>query len=521
MTSSNTEANLDASAFVGSVLDGSYRVTRLIAEGGMGAVYQAIHLRLNKPVAIKILARQIASNDEALARFRREAEVTSRLGHPHLVQVIDFGSSESGEPYLVMECLNGEDLDQRLRRVGRLPLAAVVEITKQAASALAAAHVEGVVHRDLKPANLFLVSIPGEDDFVKILDFGVSKIKAARTKLTRASSVIGTPDYMSPEQATGLVDEIDHRTDQWALGCIAWEMLAGRAPFMADDVTALFYQIIHMDPHPLSKWVAGLPSGVEPVLRRALAKQSTERFPTIKDFARALDAAAAAASSPQAPSEPSSETATLTPLQRTETVTLPEWPESARDTLVVPEVRVPTAVLEDAATSARAELRPDTVVEAPAGKAARARSGARYLIAGAIIVVLIGIVLVLRTRQAARLPSPGSAQATSAKDSKKANAVVPVPESVPVLAPAVPSEPARPLDPALDPAPAPREEAMPSAGTAAASPGSPPAQETSQTASSAKVKTAKSGKPKTRAADPFEDLKAPHAQPKRPIIEEL
>ena len=277
---------------VGRVLAGVYRITRLIGEGGMGAVYEAVHLRLNKRVAVKLMSRELASNVEALARFHREAEITSRLGHPHLVNVIDFGSTDTGEPYLVMEYLDGEDLDHRIRRDSRLPLETAVEITKQVASALDAAHAEGVVHRDLKPANIYLVKVRGEADFVKVLDFGVSKIKAARTKLTRATAVIGTPDYMSPEQATGLIEEIDHRADQWALGCIVWEMLSGHAPFIADDMAALFYQVIHMDPHPLSRRAPGLPPEVEPVLRRALAKQAAERYPSIKDFSRAFEAAA-------------------------------------------------------------------------------------------------------------------------------------------------------------------------------------------------------------------------------------
>jgi serine/threonine-protein kinase len=180
-------------ALVGSVLGGVYQVTRLIGEGGMGWVYEARQLRLNKRVAVKLMARELASNQEALARFHREAEVTSHLGHPHLVNVMDFGTTEAGEPYLVMEYLDGEDLDHRIHRVGRLPIDTAVAITTQVASALAAAHAEGIVHRDLKPANVFLVKVRDEADFVKVLDFGVSKIKAARTKLTRATAVIGTP----------------------------------------------------------------------------------------------------------------------------------------------------------------------------------------------------------------------------------------------------------------------------------------------------------------------------------------
>jgi len=277
---------------VGTVLEGAYRITRMLGQGGMGAVYEAVQLRLDKRVAVKLMARDLAANQEALARFHREAEITSHLGHPHLVNVIDFGQAESGEPYLVMEYLDGEDLDHRLRRVNQLPIETVVHVVRQVASALGAAHDQGVVHRDLKPGNVFLLQIPGEPDFVKVLDFGISKVKAARTQLTSAAAIMGTPNYMSPEQASGMVDEIDHRADEWALGCIAWEMLLGRCPFTADDAAALFYQIISLEPQPLTPRVPGLPAAVEPVLRRALSKRPAERFPSIRDFARTLEAAA-------------------------------------------------------------------------------------------------------------------------------------------------------------------------------------------------------------------------------------
>ena len=277
---------------IGTTLEGAYRITRLIAEGGMSAVYEAVQLRLDQRVAVKVMARELASNPEALARFRREAEITSRLRHPHLVTVMDFGTGPAGQPYLVMEHLEGIDLEQRIRQVGRLPLPAVVHVTKQVASALTAAHEQGIVHRDLKPANVFLVELPGEPDFAKVLDFGISKVRAASTQLTKASSIIGTPNYMAPEQATGMLDEIDQRTDQWALACIVWEMLAGRAPFASDDMSAVFYQIIHLQPRPLGQRAPDLPPGVEAVLLRALSKSMADRFPSIRDFASALESAA-------------------------------------------------------------------------------------------------------------------------------------------------------------------------------------------------------------------------------------
>jgi len=274
---------------LGTVLEGAYRITRLIGQGGMGAVYEAIQLRLNKRVAVKLMARQLTANKDALARFHREAAITSRLGHPNLVNVIDFGASEDGEPYLVMEYLDGEDLDHRLGRLGPVQIDFAVHITKQTASALGAAHAQGIVHRDLKPANIFLVNVPGEIEFVKVLDFGISKVKAAGVRLTKAAVALGTPIYMSPEQAAGRTDEIDHPTDQWSLACITWEMLCGHTPFVADDVSALFYQVMNLQPQSLLLSVPSLPPESEQVLLRALSKSPKDRFLSIRDFAHAFE----------------------------------------------------------------------------------------------------------------------------------------------------------------------------------------------------------------------------------------
>jgi len=276
-------------AQVGTVLEGAYRLTRLLGEGGMGAVYEALHLRLDKKVAVKVMARQLAASEEALARFRREVQVTSKLAHPHIVQVSDFGTAPAGEPFLVMEYLEGEDLSDRLNRVGRLPLAPTVAIVNQVASALSATHSKGIVHRDLKPENLFLLRVEGVTDFVKVVDFGISKVKASNEKLTRASVMMGTPAYMAPEQATGRVDDIDHRTDQWALACIAWELLSGEEPFTGKDTPTLLYNITHGEPPALK--APDVPPDLEAVLRRALSKKQGDRFPTIAAFARAFGAA--------------------------------------------------------------------------------------------------------------------------------------------------------------------------------------------------------------------------------------
>jgi serine/threonine protein kinase len=279
--------------WVGAVLQDSFRLTRLVGSGAMGSVYEGSLLRLDKRVAVKVLARELAGNQEALARFRREADVTSRLGHPHIVQVFDFGTTPAGEPYLVMEYLEGEDLDQRLRRVDRLSLPATITIVKQVASALSSTHAKGVVHRDLKPANIFVLEIEGEPElYVKVLDFGISKVKVAAVRLTAESSFMGTPSYTSPEQARGLTNEIDHLSDQWSLACIAYQLLSGRGPFVGGSWHTLLTKVVHEEPPPLSSLVPDIPPEIDGVLRRALSKQKGDRFPTIGAFARALTAAA-------------------------------------------------------------------------------------------------------------------------------------------------------------------------------------------------------------------------------------
>lgn len=272
-----------------SIADGAYHIVRRIGEGGMATVHEAIQTCLNRRVAVKVMAHELATNREAIARFRREAEVTSAIGHPHIVHVVDIGVMSSGEPFLVMELLQGEDLDRRLERWGRISMKMLLPILKQTASALEAAHAKGVVHRDLKPANIYLVDAACEGDFVKVLDFGVSKIVAGATKLTRAPRIIGTPKYMSPEQAEGLVDAVDGRTDQWALACIVWEALMGDGPFIAENDLSMLYKVVYEDPAPLDD--GQVPAEAEAVLRRALSKDKASRYPSISAFALAFERA--------------------------------------------------------------------------------------------------------------------------------------------------------------------------------------------------------------------------------------
>jgi serine/threonine-protein kinase len=273
----------------GTVLHGTYRIVRPLAEGGCGEVYAAAHTRLPGQFAVKVLHRSLARNADALNRFRQEAEITSTLRHPHIVQVLDFNVSDQGLPYLVMELLEGRPLTARVADSGALTPADAVRIVEQIAQALHAAHARGIVHRDLKPDNVMLLHAEGMTDFVKVLDFGISQA-SWRPRLTDGTQVAGTPQYMAPEQACGLREQIGPWTDQFSLAAIAYTLLTGREPFTADDQIAVLYQVVHAEPLPPSQ-IVELGPAVDAVILRGLAKQPADRFPDVIAFADALRAA--------------------------------------------------------------------------------------------------------------------------------------------------------------------------------------------------------------------------------------
>ena len=278
----------------GEILQNTYEVVRLAGRGGMGEVYETRHLRIPGRFAVKVLRQQDAPNEEALGRFRREAEITSSLRHPNIVQILDFNQLPDGSPYIVMEYLDGGDLADRLAERGTLPPMEVVRYVSQLASALAAAHAHGVVHRDLKPQNVLLVPIPGQArDFLKIVDFGISTVKGPGPGVGGENTVLGTPRYMAPEQAMGKAELIEARTDQFALAAIAYEMLAGVPPFEGSNVAATLYNVVNRDPPPLPRAVREVIGAAgEAALWRALSKNPTDRFPSILDFGRTLQEAA-------------------------------------------------------------------------------------------------------------------------------------------------------------------------------------------------------------------------------------
>lgn len=254
----------------------------------MGMVFEAEHARLRRRLAVKVLAQHLAKDAHALARFNREAEIISQLQHPHVVQVTDFDTTEQGEPYLVMELLTGESLSTRLERERCLPISDAVRIAHQVSSGLAEAHSANIVHRDLKPANIFLTEVAGQGTVVKLLDFGISKRVGASNGLTGEYDILGTPDYMAPEQALGKTALVDHRGDQYALAVITFEMLAGRTPFAGDDVMDVLRQVIAAEPPIIEELAPHVPPAAGEVLRRAMSKNPDMRFGSITDFAAAL-----------------------------------------------------------------------------------------------------------------------------------------------------------------------------------------------------------------------------------------
>ncbi len=269
--------------YPGMVVAETYEVERLLGRGGMGEVWLARHLRLTgKQLAIKVLHTQGEVPADALARFKREGEIAARLEHPNIVQVLDFNNLPSGQPFIVMELLKGESLAARLHR-GPLSPDEVSQVMRQVGSALHTAHQAGVVHRDLKPENIFLVPT-GLADQVKVLDFGISKLNDGGTMQTTDSVLMGTPLYMSPEQALGHNRDVTAQSDVFSLGTITYECLTGVNPFAADNIAKVVFRIAY-EPHtPLRQVAPQVPEAMEKAVERALKKDRAERTPEVTAF---------------------------------------------------------------------------------------------------------------------------------------------------------------------------------------------------------------------------------------------
>ena len=284
----------DGDSLIGTTLAGKYRIDARLSEGGMGTVYRGCHVLMDKTVAIKVLRGSLAADEKIVARFSREARAASRITHPNALSVTDFGEDESGHVFLVMEFLSGKTLKQVIRDEGPLPLQRVVDITRQIGDALNAAHSQGVVHRDLKSDNIMLVDTM-TGDHAKVLDFGIAKINepdgVIDTNLTAPNLVIGTPQYMSPEQCSQ-EGEIDSRSDIYSLGVILYEMLVGHVPFAGDSPTMVMMKHLQEPVPSVLEEREDLPPAVGRVVARAMAKVRHNRYQNAAELVEDLNIAA-------------------------------------------------------------------------------------------------------------------------------------------------------------------------------------------------------------------------------------
>ncbi len=271
----------------GDVIAEKYMVVRVLASGGMGVVVAARHRQLHRVVAIKFLRAGMSARDGVVARFEREGRLIAGLTGEHIARVFDFGRLESGEPFIVMELLDGETLGDRMRRLGKIPAQEAVTFMLQACDGLAEAHAAGIIHRDLKPDNLFVCKRIDETEAIKIIDFGISKAREGSATITQATDMIGTPAYMAPEQfeAPGSVDE---RADVWSLGAVLYEALSGRRAFEAEGVLQVVSEVVRSEPKPIAQENPEIAPGLAAVVHQCLSKDMRARFATVLELARAL-----------------------------------------------------------------------------------------------------------------------------------------------------------------------------------------------------------------------------------------
>ena len=282
---------------IGQMVGGRYVLLRRIGKGGMGVVYEADHTGLGKRVAVKLLLDKYTDDPEVVARFQREARTASSIGHDHIVEVTDAGMHDDGRSYIVMELLEGASLAEVLEASGPMAAARAVHIVHQVLRGLGAAHAKGIVHRDMKPENVFLVAKGDRVDYVKIMDFGISKFlmsTESKVRLTATGAVIGTPVYMAPEQAMAL-GEVDARVDLYAVGVMLYEMLAGHPPFQAPSYIALVTQHLNLPPPPLGAERPDLPRRLVAAVHHALEKDPAHRFQSAAEMAAGIPAADALA----------------------------------------------------------------------------------------------------------------------------------------------------------------------------------------------------------------------------------
>src|SRR5256714_4069578 len=291
-----TIADVPIDPLLGRVFEGKYRLDERLGGGGMGTVYRATHLLIDRPVALKVLSQRFVGDQTAQQRFRREARAAGRMQHPNAVTVTDFGATEDGYLYIVMELLEGRTLRDLLAHEAPLDPARAVSIILQTASAVGAAHDAGLIHRDLKPANIFIVQRSNIPVMVKVLDFGVAKFRVEEqdddyNTLTQVGAIIGTPRYMSPEQCSGAAS-LTPASDVYSLGIILYEMLTGVVPFNADTPLAVALKQVTQQPQPPHEIITSLPQPLERIVLTALTKDPNLRPRDANEFRREVFATA-------------------------------------------------------------------------------------------------------------------------------------------------------------------------------------------------------------------------------------
>jgi serine/threonine-protein kinase len=430
----------------GDLLAGKYRVERVLGVGGMGIVVAARHEQLEQPVAIKFVRDDALGNEEAVARFLREARAAVKLRSEHAAKVLDVGTLESGAPYMVMEYLEGSDLGAVLIERGPLPVEVVAEYIVQACEAVAEAHAAGIVHRDLKPQNLFLARTVGGGVRVKVLDFGVSKTLANSSgggALTQTRSMLGSPLYMSPEQMRSSRD-VDARSDVWALGVVLFELLTRRWPYEAETMPELVLKVVTEPPHPLGQLRPDVPQAMIDIVERCLRKNPAERFANAAELATALE--------PFAPPE--------------SRVTVERARMAMGSTGRGPMVSSP--LLASAETPARPALTPAAWGSGKGGTLVAAqprRSGGIWIGGGIAMAALIGgAVFLLRGRDIPPAPAVVAPPPTATAVTAPPPVTPTAPAASAVLAPA-PTDVAVPTQ-----APAPSASTPPATGATAAGP---------------------------------------------------
>jgi len=395
----------------GVILRGKYRVERVLGAGGMGVVVLATHLRMAQRVAVKLLRSEARFGADVVERFAREARAASKLRGEHVVRILDVDDSDAGEPFLVMEYLEGTDLQARLSAQGAgAAIEDAVGWVVQACEGMAEAHALGIVHRDLKPANLFLTRRPDGSEVVKILDFGISKIVEPETKselaITRPQVAIGSPSYMSPEQLKNAAG-VDARADTWALGVMLYELLTNRLPFEATSTAALAACIASEPPRPLRDVRPEVPEEIERIVARCLEKDPAKRFADVAELARAL-----------APFAPTAQSAALRAARVTEQ-------HARRQQTTDPALRRPeplpakgraTASIHDESPRNALRAALETEYGSTVGKDAPAqvrRPVARWWFAAAAIALVVGTGFFVASPRASKSTARGSAPAVA------------------------------------------------------------------------------------------------------------